>query len=252
MRERGFTVIELLVAMGLLVTVLGLVYAGLRPQVHNAGAITRAARMQSETRSTFDLMARDIRMAGYGIDLTMPGVPAPAIHGDETTFWGNFSNVRTVGSGAGSMVTVANATGFAPGNFLVISSPLFGGEARPIAGVAGDTTVVLAQPLSRAYAANSPVHQLERVRYRHQNELLTRNDQAALTGLASSSIQYFLDDETQVSQPPTELGRMRTALVTLKAIPSDRPTGKAYSDLNISAEVRIRNLGLVNPRRPGQ
>ncbi len=250
MRQRGYTVIELLVAMGLLVTVMGLVFVGVRPQVQHAGAITRSARMQSEARAAFDLMARDIRMAGYGVDLTMPGVPAPAIHGSEITYWGNFTNVRTTGSGAGSIVQVANSAGFAPGNFLVISSTLFGGEARPIAGVADDITVVLASPLSRAYAAGSPVHQVEPVRYLHTGELLTRNGQAALTGLLSSSIQYFLQDGSQVTTPPAQLGSMRTALVTLNAAPSDRPDGAAYDDLNIAAEVRIRNLGLVNAARP--
>lgn len=249
MRQRGYTIIELLVAMGVLTVLLGVVYSGVQPQVRHAGAITRAAQMQSETRAAFDLMSRDLRMAGYGIDVTMPGVPAPAIYGSDKTFWGNYTNVRTTGSGAGSVVTVASGTGFQPGNYLVINSPLFGGEARIIAGVLSNT-VVLASPLSRVYAAGSAVHQLEPIRYLMSGATMMRNGQAALTGVQTNSIQYYLEDGSLVSSPPAKPGRMRTALVNLTAVHADAPAGSTPDDLNLSAEVRIRNLGLVDPTRP--
>lgn len=245
MRERGYTLIELLVTMTMLTMVMGLVYTGVRPQVLQAGAITRSARMQSETRAAFDLLSRDLRMAGYGIDLSMPGVPAPLIQSDQLTMWGNFTNVRTTGSGAGSIVTVANGTGFAANNYLVISSTLFGGEARPIAGASGNT-VVLAQPLSRAYAAGSPVHQLEPIRYQVTDFKASRNGQVALTGVSESAVHYYLRDGTLVTTPPAAIGDIRTALVTLTTIPSDQPAGSEGDDLHVTAEVRVRNLGLVN------
>jgi len=249
MKQRGYTIIELLVAMGVLTVLLGVVYTGVRPQVRHAGEITRAAQMQSETRAAFDLMARDLRMAGYGVDLTMPGVPAPIIYGADKTFWGNFTNVRTTGSGAGSLVTVANGTGFKAGNYLVINSTLFGGEARVIAGVSGNT-VVLANPLSRAYAAGSAVHQLEPIRYLRSGSTMMRNGQAALSGVQTDSVQYYLEDGSLVTSPPPKPGRMRGALVSITAVHADAPAGSTPDDLNLTAEVRIRNLGLVDPTRP--
>lgn len=249
MRQRGYTIVELLVTMTLLTMVMGLVYTGVRPQMLQAGAITRSARMQSETRAAFDLLSRDLRMAGYGLDLTMPGVPAPLIQTDQLTMWGNFTNVRTTGSGAGSVVTVANSTGFAPNNYLVISSNLFGGEARLIAGASGNT-VVLAQPLSRLYAAGSPVHQLEPIRYQVSDYKASRNGQVALTGVSQSTVHYYLRDGTLVTTPPAAIGEIRTALVNLTTVPSDQPATSDLDDLNISAEVRVRNLGLVNVSQP--
>ena len=253
MKQRGFTIVELLVSLGVLMTVLALVYTGLRPQVQHAGQITRSAQMQGETRGAFDLMSRDLRMAGYGLDLTMPGVPPPAVQGTDTTLWGNFTNIKTTGSGAGSIVTVASATGFAASNYLVISSTLFGGEARPIAGVSGNT-VVLATPLSRTYAAGSEVHQLEPVRYalNGTTRVLSRNAQAALTGVYSNSIQYYLSDGSLSALPPTDPSLIRTALVTLVTVPADQPASvPIQDDLHVTAEVRVRNLGLVNPVRTG-
>lgn len=248
-RQRGFTIVELMVAVGMLMTVLALVYAGVRPQVQNAGNLTRMARMQGEARGAFDLIARDMRMAGYGLDLTMPGVPAPAVYGSQMTFWGNYTNIRTTGGGSGSTVTVADGTGFAAQNYLVISSTLFGGEAKPIAGVSG-TTIVLASPLSRTYAAGSPVTQLEPIKYQtNASNVLLRNSQAALTGVSSMSIGYYLADGTLVTTPPTDPATMRTALVSLVTVPSDAPSTAMADDVNISAEVRIRNLGLTNPVR---
>jgi type II secretory pathway pseudopilin PulG len=249
LNQRGYTIVEMLVAMGMLMTVMALVYVGVRPQVQHAGNLTRMARMQGETRGAFDLIARDMRMAGYGLDLTMPGVPAPAVYGSDMTFWGNFGNVKTTGSGAGSTVTVANGAGFQPNNYLVITSTVFGGEAKPIAGVSGNT-VILASPLSRAYAAGSAVRQLEPVRYQtNGQQVLLRNSQAALTGVSSATIHYYLKDGSLVTTPPSDPANMRTALVSLVAVPSDAPAGSTPDDLNVSAEVRIRNLGLVNPIR---
>jgi len=252
MKQRGYTILELLVALGLLMTVMALVYAGVRPQMLNAGKVTRQARMQGETRGAFDLMSRDLRMAGYGLDLTMPGVPAPAVQGTDTTFWGNFTNVKTTGSGAGSVVTVANGTGFAVNNYLVISSTLFGGEARPIAGVSANT-IVLATPLSRTYPANSPVSQLEPIRYSvNGSNVLLRNGQAALTGVNSSTVQYYLSDGTLVTSPPADPSKIRTALVSLVTRPADEPASSPMPDtLHVDAEVRVRNIGLVNVSTPG-
>lgn len=247
MNQRGYTIVELLVALGLLLSVLALVYTGVKPQMQHAQEITGSAQMQAETRAAYDLMARDLRMAGYGLDLTMPGVPAPTIQGTDTTLWGNFTNVKTTGSGAGSVVSVVSGTGFVAGNYLVISSTLFGGEAKLIAGVAMNT-IVLASPLSRTYAAGSAVSQLEPIRYSvNGSGVLQRNGQAALTGVNSETVQYYLDDGSLSITPPSDPSRIRTALVTLVTKPSNQQSGAPMpDDLHVTAEVRVRNLGLVN------
>ena len=183
MKQRGFTIVELLVSIGVLMTVLALVYSGVRPQAQRAGEITRQSRMQAETRGAFDLMARDLRMAGYGIDLTMPGVPGAGDPGRGHDLLGQLhqredhrQRCRLGGDGRQRR----RLRGAELSRHRV--APLRWRGARLIAGVSANT-VVLATPLSRAYSAGSAVHQLEPVRYAiNGSQVMLRNSQAALTG----------------------------------------------------------------------
>ncbi len=251
MRQRGFTVIELLVGMALFLVLSGLVWQGVKPQVDNAGVQVRVANMQTTSRSGFDLLARDMRMAGYGVELGMPGVPSPAsMQSDVLTLYGNYTNIKTSGSGAGSLVVVVDATGFKIDNYLVIRGFL-GGECSRIAGV-GANTLVLATPLTRVYPSGSEVTQLERVQYQVSGQTLLRDNQPLLDGLAGFTVQYYLDDGSLVADPTVNEAAVRSALVTLQMSTVNPPGGTAPSSerMTISSEIRIRNLGLFTVSRP--
>ena len=249
MNSRGFTLVELLVALGMMLMVSALVYSGVRPQVRNAGSQVRVAEMQQGTRGSFDLFARDLRMAGYGVDLTMPGVPPPVAleTGQLLVLNGNFRNIKTTGNGAGSTVAVADSTGFQAGNFLVIKSYL-GGEAARIAAVASGA-VQLATPLARIYPAGSQVHQVERIAYQVSSGSLLRDGQPMVDGVGSIGIQYFLDDGTLVSDPAGVESRVRSAFINLQTHSVNAPPSTTGEQMTIQAEVRIRNLGLTQVNR---
>jgi len=248
MKARGFTTIELLVALTLVLTVSGLVYTAVRPQVRNAGAQVRMANMQLGSRAFFDLFARELRMAGYGADPLMPGMPpAVAIDGQALILNGNFSNVKTVGSGTGTIVTVSSSGGFAVGNYLAIRSFL-GGEAARIADI-GQNAIYLATPLSRPYPQGSEVYQIERLRYEVVDGSLLRNGQPVLDGIASLTVQYYLADGSLVADPTGRAADVRTALVSVQARSLDQPADAPAEQLAIRAEVRIRNLGLTEVTR---
>jgi Tfp pilus assembly protein PilW len=245
MSNRGFTVVELLVTMGMLLTVSALIWQGVRPQVRNAGTQIRMAEMQQGSRSAFDLFARDMRMAGYGVDLGMPGVPSPVAfeNGNELVLWGNFRNIKTTGSGAGSTVTVGSTGGFVANNYLVIRG-FTGGEASRITGV-GTNTVTLATPLRRVYASGSEVHQIESVRYQLSSPTALRDGQPVLDGVQDFSVQFILDGGAVVGDPAGSEAAVRSALASFSTQTVDQPYGSTSERMNLTSEVRIRNLGLL-------
>ncbi|GIW40420.1 MAG: hypothetical protein KatS3mg076_0997 [Candidatus Binatia bacterium] len=244
----GFTIVELLVALGVFLTLAALVTGGVRPQAKSATAQVRLAQMQMGARAAFDLLARDVRMAGYGVASTMPGSPPPLELADGTlSLYANFSNVKTKGSGQSSSVTVLDSTGFAVGNYLTISSA-WGGEAHKITGVSGNV-ISLDSSLSRNYPAGSDVAQIEEVRYRLSNGVLLRNDVPLAEGVELANFGFYLDDETLVSDPTGVEARVRSLLLDFKTHALHRPAGTSGEDIHVTAEVRIRNLGLAEVER---
>ena len=249
MKTRGFTTIELLVSLAIMLVVGALVTGGVRPQAHNAGSQVRVAAMQQGARSAFDLLARDLRMTGYGVELTMPGVPPPVSVDQDNLLVlnANFTNVKTVGSGAGSTVTVTDTAGFATGNYLVIKSS-WRGEAKKITAV-GSTTIQIAQPLARTYPPGSEVSQIEAVRYQLAGATVLRNGQPMVDGVQALDFQYFLADGTLVDDPSGVEDDIRNALVSMQTHTLDQPAAATAEDMSIQAEVRIRNLGLLRVAR---
>ena len=63
--EAGFTLVELLAAMVIAVVVMAGIYSAYYSQQKNATAQEQTAEMRQNLRAGLDLMAREIRMAGY-------------------------------------------------------------------------------------------------------------------------------------------------------------------------------------------
>src|SRR5512132_1130399 len=78
-RARGFTLIELMITLTALAVVMivlmAVIYAAMRSRT---GTANRMESVQA-ARAAVDMMARDLRSAGYGADLTYPVTPQPAI-----------------------------------------------------------------------------------------------------------------------------------------------------------------------------
>jgi prepilin-type N-terminal cleavage/methylation domain-containing protein len=69
--ERGFTIIELVVAMTLLVTVVGVAYPLLGSAIRHSSDIEERSVLQGEARSAVDRLTNELRQ-GYTGDVTPP------------------------------------------------------------------------------------------------------------------------------------------------------------------------------------
>jgi prepilin-type N-terminal cleavage/methylation domain-containing protein len=75
---RGFTLIELMITLVVLALVVGALTVVLYSASHNKTEITQRVEATQMARVAIDMMAHDIRCAGYGADETAP-TPQPAI-----------------------------------------------------------------------------------------------------------------------------------------------------------------------------
>jgi Tfp pilus assembly protein PilW len=73
-RELGHTILELLVALGLTLTVCGLIATGLRFNSEMYQTDIRRMRIQQNLRSALDIMSMNIRQTGEGLDELFPAL----------------------------------------------------------------------------------------------------------------------------------------------------------------------------------
>jgi len=77
--DRGFTIIELLIAMAVGLVLLGAMYGVFTMHSKTFGTQERIAEMQQIARAAMDMMTREIRMAGYNpAGVTFDGIPYDA------------------------------------------------------------------------------------------------------------------------------------------------------------------------------
>lgn len=77
-RGKGFSLIELMVAMAVLMVVVATTLAALNNALHTMEAVTDVADMQDNLRSSMNLMVRDLVQSGSGIPIGGIPVPFPA------------------------------------------------------------------------------------------------------------------------------------------------------------------------------
>jgi prepilin-type N-terminal cleavage/methylation domain-containing protein len=104
-RSRGFSLIELLVALGVGLTVLGAAVTLYTKSIDGAFLVTQRSEMQLELRAAENMLKKDISMAGSG--LAPGGVGLPTGGG------------KTAKYGCDSVQCYINSTGIAyPGNYM--------------------------------------------------------------------------------------------------------------------------------------
>jgi prepilin-type N-terminal cleavage/methylation domain-containing protein len=77
MKQRGFTFVELMVAIGVMLVVMAAATSLYRQSVQVSNTVTQQADMQSELRAASNQLARDLNQAGTGIPLG--GIPIPSL-----------------------------------------------------------------------------------------------------------------------------------------------------------------------------
>jgi prepilin-type N-terminal cleavage/methylation domain-containing protein len=79
--QKGFTIIELMVALVLSFILIGAVYGTFTSQQKAYTVQDQVAEMQQNARMAMNILVRDIRMAGYGMPdtgVSSPSIPSPS------------------------------------------------------------------------------------------------------------------------------------------------------------------------------
>jgi prepilin-type N-terminal cleavage/methylation domain-containing protein len=261
MSERGFTLIETLVA----ITIAAVVLAGLATTVSSQGrsAIFQmgSADVSQNVRASVEFFKREVRMAGYGMGAVPTAMLEPvkveALGAGEVyrvRLRGAYANVQSFGSGAAGTITIdptatlPSPNTFVPGNYVSIESSILGtAEVRTIVSWNGTSTLTVTPATLPVYPAGSPVKQIEDVLYVLDSQgLLKRNNQILadqITGANALTLGYILNDGTSVANPSATLDALRGATIRMQASGTTSLGMTPRTDM--TAEVRIRNLAIA-------
>lgn len=216
MNRRGFTLLEILVAIGVAAIVLTILASTMRTQGRSTIFETGTVDMQQNVRAALDLFRRELRMAGYGMSQISPAVLAPIEVPDsdeqyEVLLRGNYENKSSRGqAAAGTSSVVLDATAapfpaFTPGQRLAIESAILAlAEVRTITAFNPATGVITlgGDTLQNAYDPGSLVHQINEYDYRlDAQNVLWRNNEIVADQMDQLSLQYVLQNGTKVDDP---------------------------------------------------
>ncbi len=269
MSRRGFTLVELLVAIGVAAIALVMLVSGVQSQGSSAMFQMGTADMQQNVRGALDLFRREVRMAGYGMSgvpsATLPILRVPALTAGElyhVDLFGNFNVVRsrvgTAGAAAGASTVPLqrySAAACLPGTpakiftsteRVAIASALRGvAEVYTITGYSAvNCTVSVTPALLYTYEFGSSVNEIQQISYAlATNNVLRREDVVMADQIDVMQMAYILDDGTQVANPSAVLSRLRSATLTLHS--QMTPHHDLRPKAGLQTEVRIRNLDII-------
>lgn len=103
--EKGFTLIELMIALGVGAIIMTAVYAAMNMAQRSAASVGRKVVTQQDARAVLDIMAMEIRMASYNPNLSSPNESNYIWRGSMS---GNCSGVPLIPENKG--ILSANAT----------------------------------------------------------------------------------------------------------------------------------------------
>jgi len=266
MSRRGFTLLELLAAIGVASIALVMLASAVRSQGSSAIYQMGSADMQQNVRGALDLFRREVRMAGYGMSAVLTAtlpileVPAPGAGNlYRVNLRGNYAYAksRTETVAPGSTVTLQRYSvgqcmpGTPPKRFTVgervaIESALLGlAEVRQITAYdAVNCTLTVSPALAQSYDAGSPVNEIQEISYRlDENNVLWREEVVMADDIQTMQMTYILKDGTHVADPAAVLVDLRSAGITLLSEKAEHDGQTPRAELE--TEVRIRNLAIV-------
>lgn len=251
MNERGFTLLELLVAMAITLFVTAAGYTFFNNTFNFSVLHSRSAEMQRESRTALDIMSREIKNAGFGIVEPLTGIiqgavspiqafnnvdPAPdgtANRLDRITVVEGYETLGALNAAAaiGTAAIALNAsTGVNPTNPSIVGSTItiegfYTGTVTAVAGGPNVYTINISPALNRAYSTLNSVMLVRTITYRvgipagGAEPVLYRNandgngDQIIASGIEDLQFAYLLTDGTETHSP---------AAVTPPAVPAIR------------------------------
>lgn len=270
MNRRGFTLVELLAAIGVTGIALAMLASGVRSQGSSAMFQMSTADMQQNVRGALEVFRREVRMAGYGMSsvpsAVLPILTTPAPVAGELfriNLFGNFNFVRSrvvdagVASGGGTVLLTPSGPAGAclPGSpaktFTVGQRVSIDSALRGIADVyevtaysAVNCSITVTPNLVAAYDGGSSVNEIQEITYRlDANNVLFREDIVIADQIDLLEMNFILEDGTEVANPSAVLPQLRSAGITLRSETTEH--GGLTPQAELQSEVRIRNLDLV-------
>ena len=274
--DRGFTLIELMVASVIMIVALGVLISFLRRDERAREISTHVIESRQNARSALDFIVSEIRMAGSGVSIavvtsTSSGdsvllypVTPDSIDGryEMLTLLEQSGDTETTLSSAmvdaSSIITVADTTGFAEGDHIVVTNGSFadlfeitavdGGARR----LAHDASASYNQAAGHrpwppgGYAVGSRVVDMDVITY-----YLDRADSTCPTivrqvgvgdprvisdFVTALELRYELQDLSIVTMPANPM-LIKNVIVTIEAA-SDEPGGRHVTRLVSSAKPR--------------
>jgi prepilin-type N-terminal cleavage/methylation domain-containing protein len=253
-RNRGLTLIELLVAMVISAILIGAVYRTFINQQNTYVVQEQVVDMQQNVRVAINRMMREIRMAGFGNVASILPFEAPdggktvifdniinpidnknnvEQNDDQVTIIGAFEQVSSLeepAEGTNVIKLVEKGSDFNTGyrRFLCVG----GLEARTVTGLNGNT-ITLSERLKLRYEAGTPVYKVKAITYqldwdnRNPNmPVLKREDktdeggsQAVAENIENLQFEYFGKDKNGdgIPDPAISAGDIRLIKVTVVA-----------------------------------
>ncbi|MBI1824496.1 MAG: prepilin-type N-terminal cleavage/methylation domain-containing protein, partial [Nitrospirae bacterium] len=190
--EKGFTLLEVLVSMGITLVVTAAGYTFFNNTFNFSILHSRTAEMQRETRVAIDIMSREIRNAGFGIVEPLTGIiqgtvspiqasnnvdPTPsgtANKLDRITLVEGYETIGTLNAAAtlgATTLTMVPSTGVNPTSPSIVGSTItlegfYTGVVTAVAGGPAVYTLTLSTGLNRAYTTSNSVMIVRTITYR--------------------------------------------------------------------------------------
>ena len=166
---RGFTLLEVLIALGTFLIVLFAVYTSFESSQATYAAGEQKADIQQSARIAMEMMSADLRLAGYGFPTGAGAVTVTTP--TDISFWADLNNASTVivaDVGAGNTtLSVQSAAGIQAGNTIHLINGTVS-EQRTVAAVntgVNPQTITLTAATTNAYPWGSQVGRPRLVRY---------------------------------------------------------------------------------------
>jgi Tfp pilus assembly protein PilV len=169
--RRGFTLMEVLIALSTFVIVLIAIYTSFDSSQRTYAAGEQRADIQQSARIAMEMMSADLRLAGYGFP-TGAGAITVASPTD-IRFWADLDNASTVivadAAAGATTLTVQNATGIQAGNIIHLINGTVS-EQRTVSTVTvnpdpAPDTITLTAATTNAYPWGSQVGRPRLIRY---------------------------------------------------------------------------------------
>ena len=236
----GLTLLEVLIATGLLSLVMAAAYTSLIAQLRQHAAQMLTSETMHAGRSAFDVMAADLNNAGFGVPMPSTPAQAPALviaQPRRLRFWSNTATAHTYLSAAAALdanaVSVLSTTGIRAGGRVYISD-LNRWHLGTVKSVGG-TTVRLTGKLAYNFPAGTLVTPVELITYRVTRGALTRNGRAIIPNV--TNLRFTYDSATLASI------RTITAELSVQARASAIP-GAARRTITLASRITPVNLAL--------